>query len=54
MSDPAVLAPQLLTDSQQLIVCYEAEDKSAYLISSAIQPCPSLLLDSMTYFLCVA
>jgi len=29
MSNPSVLAPQLLTDSQQLIVCYEAEDKAA-------------------------
>ena len=48
MSEPHVLAPQLLTDSQQLIVCYEAEDKSAYLISSAIQPCPIMRLYSMT------
>jgi len=29
MSDPAVLAPQLLTDSEQLVVCYESEDKEA-------------------------
>lgn len=29
MSDLRVLAPQLLTNSQQLIVCYEAEDKAA-------------------------
>jgi hypothetical protein len=29
MSEPRVLAPQLLTDSQQLIVCYEAEDQAA-------------------------
>ncbi len=29
MSDPAVLAPQLLVDSEQLVVCYEADDKDA-------------------------